>query len=314
HDRRLGTHSQPRVLPEFVFQLTGRPTGIAQRHQDVVGVGAIALAQSLQDVLGGRQSYLSVHRQGGLPATNRPVQDEPSIDLYRTAEVNRQASEGTVLEWDLDLLEQGTQRHVRGAIDHHSQRTLIVMLANIGQGLGKVGIGHVRHGDQEVIGEIYALHGLAFAILPALALPPQTRLGAPRYNRVSKVSRHDPPMWPVEPASTGFARDRRFSQEARETFSGYPTRTGRLPRGRRATGLQASPVCSARPPCRAGYRPGRDAEAHRQVRRKTCCRTALAVPAYPAEHHTRLLPAPESAVAMDHAVFLVWPQGCHRGL
>jgi len=107
------------------------------------------------------------------------MQDESAIHLYRAAEVHRQAPERAVLQRDLDLFEQGTERHVGGAIDHYPECALIVVFADIGQRSGKVGIGHVGHGDQEVIGKIYALHGFATAILPVLARLPQTRLRGP---------------------------------------------------------------------------------------------------------------------------------------
>ena len=89
-----------------MLQLPGRPPSITEGHQDVVGAGAIAVAQSLQDILGSGQPDLPVHRQRGLPAPHRPMQDETAIYLYRAAEVYRQAPEGPVLQRNLDLLEQ----------------------------------------------------------------------------------------------------------------------------------------------------------------------------------------------------------------
>ena len=45
-----------------------------------------------------------------------------------------------------------------GEIRDQAQRALLVMLANVGEGPGKMRICHVGHGDQEVVREIHRLH------------------------------------------------------------------------------------------------------------------------------------------------------------
>jgi hypothetical protein len=67
------------------------------------------------------------------------VQDEPTIDLYRAAEVHRHAAALVVEQRNLDLLEQRPQRHIDGAIDDHTKRPLLIVLADIREDLAKLG-------------------------------------------------------------------------------------------------------------------------------------------------------------------------------
>ena len=46
------------------------------------------------------------------------------------------------LELEIDAVEQGVERHVHRAVDDHAQRALLRMLANEGQGAGKVRVDH----------------------------------------------------------------------------------------------------------------------------------------------------------------------------
>ena len=51
---------------------------------------------------------------------------------------------------------------ITGAIDHQSERTVRAVLADIGHGAGKIGIGHGGHGDQKMIGQVdlgHDVHG-----------------------------------------------------------------------------------------------------------------------------------------------------------
>ena len=49
------------------------------------------------------------------------------------------------------------ERHIDRSIDDYAQRPLLVVLTDIGERLGEVGIDHAGHGDQEVMGEVHEL-------------------------------------------------------------------------------------------------------------------------------------------------------------
>jgi hypothetical protein len=87
------------------------------------------------------------------------VQNETAIGLHRPAVMYRGRLEGADVEGDADLLEQAVQIHFDRPVHYHAQRALVGVFANERQGLGKMRIDHVGHGDQEVPGEIDFLHG-----------------------------------------------------------------------------------------------------------------------------------------------------------
>src|SRR6185295_20191315 len=58
---RLRFHGQPGILPQFLFQLSRCPAGVAEGHEDIVQTGALTLTQGLQDIFGSRESDLSVY-------------------------------------------------------------------------------------------------------------------------------------------------------------------------------------------------------------------------------------------------------------
>jgi len=61
-------------------------------------------------------------------------------------------------EFDADLIEQHFHGHLDRLVDHHAQRPLLGVFADIGEGFGEIGIGHGWHGDQEMVGQIDVLH------------------------------------------------------------------------------------------------------------------------------------------------------------
>jgi hypothetical protein len=89
-----------------------------------------------------------------VPGARRAMQHEAPVRLDRTTEVHWQVSELVMLEGDVDALEQGSQAHVGGAIDDHPHGAVLVVLGNVGEGARKVLIGHGRHGNQKMIGEV----------------------------------------------------------------------------------------------------------------------------------------------------------------
>ena len=92
---RSAPHGQPGVLAQFLLELARRPSGVAERDQDLIG--PVALADRLQDVARSRQADARVDRQRRLPVAGRPMQHETAIDLHRPAEVHRQLAARVVV-------------------------------------------------------------------------------------------------------------------------------------------------------------------------------------------------------------------------
>ncbi|MNR45408.1 hypothetical protein D3C85_1642520 [compost metagenome] len=83
------------------------------------------------------------------------MQDKAAIGLDRATDVDRYvlAARG---RFDIrsQLLKDIRQVEFLRAVDHQSHRAVGGVLDDVGQGLRKVRIGHVRHGDQELMLEI----------------------------------------------------------------------------------------------------------------------------------------------------------------
>ena len=148
-------YREPAVLADLVLQLAGRPARIAQGHQHLLR--SVALAQRVENILGGGEADFTFHHQGGLPFADGLVQDEAAVHLHRPAEINGQIHEIRAMQFELDLFKQGLQGEIDGPIDDHPQRALFVVLTNEGKRLGEVGVRHGGHGDEKVVGEIHSL-------------------------------------------------------------------------------------------------------------------------------------------------------------
>ena len=85
------------------------------------------------------------------------MQHEAAIDLHRTAEMDGRRAQRVVVERHVDLLEQRRERHVDRLVHHDAERAVLVVLAHEGERVREVRIGHGRHGDQEVMGEIHVV-------------------------------------------------------------------------------------------------------------------------------------------------------------
>jgi hypothetical protein len=83
------------------------------------------------------------------------VQDETAIGLHRAADEDRHMLAQC---WRLDvraqLLEDIGQVQLLRAVDHQPHGAIGRVLDDVGQGVGKVRVGHVRHGDQELMLEV----------------------------------------------------------------------------------------------------------------------------------------------------------------
>ena len=87
---------------------------------------------------------------GRLTAVERLVNEwQPSMLV-----VGRPLGEDAILESERQALEQRLQGQVDRTVDDDPERALIVVLADVSQCPRKVRIGHVGHGDQEVIRQI----------------------------------------------------------------------------------------------------------------------------------------------------------------
>ena len=89
------------------------------------------------------------------------MQDEAAIHLYRAAEMHLGIADFGAVCGDLKLVEQRRQSQIDRAVHHDAEGSLLVMLADIGERPRKEGVRHVRHGDQEMMREVYVVHGAA---------------------------------------------------------------------------------------------------------------------------------------------------------
>jgi hypothetical protein len=85
-----------------------------------------------------------------------------SVDCHRAAEIDRQVSQVPGLELDVDFLEQPGQAQVDRPVDDNPQRTVLVVLADVDEAVREIGVFQRRHGDQEVVGQVDAVHGWNF--------------------------------------------------------------------------------------------------------------------------------------------------------
>jgi hypothetical protein len=87
------------------------------------------------------------------------MQHEAMVELDRAAEVHRLVREPALGERDLDLAEERGEGDVDGPVHHDAQRAAFVVLANEGEGSGKIRVRHRGHRDEEVAGQVDRLHG-----------------------------------------------------------------------------------------------------------------------------------------------------------
>ncbi|MNY42862.1 hypothetical protein D3C86_1777900 [compost metagenome] len=83
------------------------------------------------------------------------MQDETAVGVHRTAGVDWQLAAALVrLGFRLQLLEHVGQTEAAAAVDHQAHGAVLVVLDQIDHRVGEIGVGHVRHGDQEMMLEI----------------------------------------------------------------------------------------------------------------------------------------------------------------
>src|SRR5689334_24513020 len=130
------------------------------------------------------------------------MQHEAVVELHRAAEEDRLSHQRRVAQVDVHLLEQRLERHVDRAVHHDAERAALVVLADEGEGAGKIRVRHRRHGDEEVAGEVDRLHW------PPVAY----------FNPTGRLAQIGPPGFPTLPAYRSalfwFRRDLRDTDNA----------------------------------------------------------------------------------------------------
>src|SRR5687768_12505616 len=86
------------------------------------------------------------------------MEDEATIELYRTAEHDWKSSRQLIIGRNIKLIQQIFQGEIDRPVHHQAQCALVTMLANIGQRLREEGICHGGHGNEEMMGQVDTLH------------------------------------------------------------------------------------------------------------------------------------------------------------
>ena len=102
------------------------------------------------------------------------MQHKAAIHLHRAAKMHGHIADLGVGEWNVDLVEQGSEGEVDRSVDHNAERPLLVMLTDISERLRKIGVRHVGHGNQKLIREVYILHDATVCGILYRPLPPGT--------------------------------------------------------------------------------------------------------------------------------------------
>ncbi|MNC74211.1 hypothetical protein D3C75_1255270 [compost metagenome] len=88
------------------------------------------------------------------------MQHEAAVGLYRATLVDRHLQgAGRRRFVRAQLLEDVGQAQFLWSVDHQAHGAMLIVLDDIREGLGEVRIGHVRHGDQELVLEVAGCEG-----------------------------------------------------------------------------------------------------------------------------------------------------------
>ena len=86
------------------------------------------------------------------------MQHKAPIGLHRSAQIHRMAGLLGVEQRQVDLVKQFTQRDLSRFIDHHSHRPVLGMFTQVDHRPGKVRVGHIGHGNQEMVSQRKRVH------------------------------------------------------------------------------------------------------------------------------------------------------------
>ncbi len=125
---------------------TTSPSGLRTR--------TVAVGNGEQHVLG-RGQRQAFQLDGGLVGLADRVQDKTAVGLHRAAGIDRHMlAKGWRLDVRAQLFEDIGQAQRLRTVDHQPHGTVRAVLDYISDGLREIRVGHVRHGDQEVMLEV----------------------------------------------------------------------------------------------------------------------------------------------------------------
>jgi hypothetical protein len=78
------------------------------------------------------------------------MQDEAAVGLDGAAVQDQLRGLRFVADLERELIEDLGQRHVRGPIDNDPERTVVVVLADVSDGLREVRVAHSGHRDEKL--------------------------------------------------------------------------------------------------------------------------------------------------------------------
>ena len=152
--RLIGWHAQPGIALDFLFQLAGRPAGIAKRQQALAR--PTAACNRAQDINARGQGEAFAKGQASLggpiirmqhkaaPSFHRPARDKADLPLRRHG-------------LQAKLLQQFVEAETfNRAIHHQPHRALSRMVAQTHHALRKARVFHAGHRNQQMPGQIIA--------------------------------------------------------------------------------------------------------------------------------------------------------------
>ena len=157
HQFTAGRGAEPGVFHQFLFQLAGFPAGVAQTDQRLLR--SFADGDGFQNIAAGSEHQAVAERHAGLPVGGGSVQHETGLLLYRTASNHPVPLRGRHFDVDVHVAEDIAQADLHGAVEGQPHGALATVLDEIGDGMFEVGVGHLRHGHQQLVFEGRVVHG-----------------------------------------------------------------------------------------------------------------------------------------------------------
>ena len=141
----VGWAAQPGILGNFLFKLTSRPSGIAQRNQ--VFLRSVMSRDRGEDILGGGDAKRIGDLEGCLPVAERGVKYKSTFGLDRAALEYGLGGNQRVGGFNFHVPENLTECHIKRPIDNDPHCTIRIVLTDISYCMEKVWICQPRHGD-----------------------------------------------------------------------------------------------------------------------------------------------------------------------
>ncbi len=147
----IGRRREPGVLLDFAIQLAGSPAGITESQQTLAW--PTSGCNDLQDVEAGGECERVVHTKAAFSGPIGRMQYEAARVIHRAS-----GAKPNLARWgyrgDFQLTQKVVERgaHER-SIENKAHRTVAGVSAYIYDALGKSGVGHRRHRDQQLAGQ-----------------------------------------------------------------------------------------------------------------------------------------------------------------